>query len=296
MFFLFVGDEVSVILQTAQLAKIDFNESLELELVHVNGTIEAKADLSKCSNAIMGSFTIPKTALPLFYQVEGTDIGGIKFKEIISSGTVTFPKSDLSLIPLIDSESVLLSPDGETVFEYQYSLLTERIQPVPLLTQWVLRSNDISLRQSLPTKSPIHNNQQVHIKFDNLNDLLNTGQEVNLTLVATDECNNNEEHTFSAPVTVLPPLDLRTSISCTADIDVQWNSLSNDTGVELHYNASLRYNNGTTLQHTYLSQPGFIISDLLFNEVLQVNISAGYQSGKILYKEPYNIRNNPDGK
>ncbi|XP_019850898.1 PREDICTED: uncharacterized protein LOC109581312 [Amphimedon queenslandica] len=289
-------DTVSVILQTAQLAKIDFNKSLSLELVHVNGTIEGeKAELSKCSDAIIGSFTVPKTASPLFYQVEGTDIGGIKFKEIISSKTVSFPKSDVSLMPLIDSESVLLSPDGETVFEYQYSLLTERIQPVPLLTQWILQSNNVSLRQSLPTKSSIRNSQHAHIKFDNLNDLLNTtGQEINWTLIATDECNNNKEHTFSAPVTVLPPLDLSTSISCTADVNVDWNSLSNDTGLDLHYNASLEYNNGTTVQHTYLSQPGLVISDLLFNETLQVRISAGYQSGKIIYKEPYDIRNNAD--
>lgn len=256
-----------------------------------------KAELSKCSDAIIGSFTVPKTASPLFYQVEGTDIGGIKFKEIISSRTVSFPKSDVTLIPLIDSESVLLSPDGETVFEYQYSLLTERIQPVPLLTQWVLQSNNISLRQSLPMKNSIRNSQQVQIKFNNLNDLLNmASQEINWTLVATDECNNNKEHTYSAPVTVLPPLGLRTSVSCTADVNVDWNSLSNDTGLELHYNASLEYNNGTTVQHTHLSQPGLVISDLLFNEVLQVSISAGYQSGKIIYKEPYNIRNNADGK
>ena len=287
---------VSVILETTQIENIDFNKTLEFQLVHVNGTAEVETELTKCNKAVFGSFKVPKTASPLYYQVKGSDIGGIRFQEILSSRPVSFPKTDILVIPLTGSESFLLSTEGENMFQYQYLLQTKRRQPVQLVTQWSLLSNDNLLHKTPPTMASIMNGQYINISLDTANYNVNSGDLLNWTLTTRDECSGNQiqERTYLVPVTVVPPLDVKASTSCSADVIVQWNSLSDDA--ELHYNVSVEYDNGTVLQHTRLLKPGLTISNLTYNESVQVILHAGYQGGKIFYKKPHNIRNNPNGK
>lgn len=286
-----VGDKAYLIVEVKQVDKIDFSQPLMFQLVHVNGTVEVEAKLIKCGEAIIGSFTVPSTSSPLFYQIQGKDIGGIRFQETVSN-PITFPMSTLILTA---ASEILLSANGRTMFKFMLQTDTSRKQPIPVTTQWSLVTGNGStiLHQGHPLNTNITSNgQYIDVSLSDLNEVID--QQIYWTLTANDQC-SGQVYSLSLPAIRGPSLVMSASNSCSSDVALNWNNVGNTEVSVHHYNVSLEFTNGTVLQlFTSLSQPGLILSNLPYKETLLTVVKAAFNGGQVTY-QPFSLWTNADG-